>query len=299
LSRGYKVQVIDQLWFGNALPSDIELIQSDVMKVSERDLDGVDVVIFIAGLSNDPMAEYSPDKNFIFNASAPAYLAYIAKRAGVRRFIHGGSCSVYGYTLNELYDETMPANSNHAYGISKLQGEFGCMQLVDDKFSVIALRKGTVSGFSPRMRFDLVINTMFKCAVQDGVIYVNNPSIWRPILAMRDAVDVYVRATEGSPEISGIFNVASANHTVGEMADYVAEGVKEALNIDTKIIVKHITDFRNYKVTCEKVRNVLGFHPRFAVRDIVKELADNVEKFGNFESDQYYNIKTFENLNPR
>lgn len=299
LSRGYEVQVIDQLWFGNALPNEVGLRQCDVMDLNESDLRGVDTVIFVAGLSNDPMAEHSPGQNFIYNASAPAYLAYVAKRAGVRRFVHGGSCSVYGYTLNELYDETSPASSSYAYGISKLQGEFGCMQLADDKFSVIALRKGTVSGYSPRMRFDLVVNTMFKCAVKEGVIYVNNPAIWRPILAIRDAVDAYVRSIEASPDISGIFNVASGNHTVGETADYVAEGVKETLGIDAKILVKHVVDFRNYKVTCEKVRNVLGFHPRFAVRDIVKELAANVKEFGDFENDKYYNIKTFKRLSHR
>src|SRR5262249_49751817 len=141
----------------------------------------------LAGLSNDPMAEYSPWQNFIDNAASPAYLAYTAKRAGVRRFIFGSSCSVYGHAVNKLYDEESPAACSYPYGISKLQGEVGCLQLADDSFSVIALRKGTVCGYSPRMRLDLVINTMFKCALQDGAVVVNNPSIWRPILTIQDA----------------------------------------------------------------------------------------------------------------
>jgi nucleoside-diphosphate-sugar epimerase len=294
LSRGYDVDVIDLLWFGNKLGPNVKVVQRNVMELREEDLKGVDVVIFIAGLSNDPMAQHSPARNFIDNASAPTYLSYIAKRAGVRRFIHGGSCSVYGYTLNELYDEDAPASSSYAYGISKLQGEFGCMQQADEKFSVIALRKGTVSGYSPRMRLDLVVNTMFKCAVQDGVIIVNNPSIWRPVLAIRDAVDAYVRAIETSPEVSGIFNIASGNHTVGEISDYVLEGVREHLNIDAHVMVKNVQDFRNYKVTCEKARNVLGFHPRFTVGDIVKELVENLDEFKNFDDQSYYNIRTFE-----
>ena len=89
----------------------------------EEDVRGYDQVIFLAGVSNDPMAEFSPGLNFIFNAAAPAYLGYLAKRAGVKRYIYAGSCSVYGYTVDELYDEQSPAISSYPYGISKLQGE--------------------------------------------------------------------------------------------------------------------------------------------------------------------------------
>jgi nucleoside-diphosphate-sugar epimerase len=177
LGRGYEVKVYDLLWFGNHLPEAMNVEKRDVMDLSEDDLAGVDVVIFLAGVSNDPMAEFSPSRNFIYNASCPSYLAYIAKRAGVKRIIHGGSCSVYGYAVSQLYDETAPAVSSYPYGISKLQGEFGCLQLRDDSFSVIALRKGTVSGYSPCMRLDLVVNTMFKSALEQGVITVNNPSM--------------------------------------------------------------------------------------------------------------------------
>ncbi len=201
--RGYAVSVVDLMWFGNHLPAGIPIIKKDVFDLTERDLASFDQVVFLAGLSNDPMAEYSPSKNFVFNAAAPAYLAYIAKRAGVRRFIYAGSCSVYGYTVNELYDEASPAVSKHPYGISKLQGEQAAMQLCAEGFSVICFRQGTVSGYSPRMRLDLIVNTMFRTAMQTGEITVSNPSIWRPILSIRDAVSAYVRAVESSDEISG------------------------------------------------------------------------------------------------
>jgi nucleoside-diphosphate-sugar epimerase len=242
------------------------------------------------------MAEYSPARNFVENASAPAYLAYIAKRAGVKRFIHGGSCSVYGYTVNELYDETAPTTCAYPYGISKLQGEYGALQMADDKFSVIGFRQGTVSGFSPRMRLDLVINTMFKSAIQDRVITVNNPAIWRPILAIRDAADAYVRAIESTQEVSGIFNLASGNYTIGEIADLVQEGVKEYLGIDSKIVVKNIQDFRNYKVSADKAKRILSFNPRFDAKDIVKDLVDHLDQFKDFSRQEYYNIRTFKEL---
>src|SRR6202007_935883 len=159
----------------------VGILNRDIFQLSEEDLEPYDQVIFLAGLSNDPMAEYSPSKNFVFNAAAPSYLAYTAKRAKVKRYVYASSCSVYGYTENELYDETRSVGSAYPYGISKLQGEQAALQLADDNFSVISLRKGTISGYSPRMRLDLIINTMFKTALRDGVITVNNPTIWRPI----------------------------------------------------------------------------------------------------------------------
>src|SRR5215467_357650 len=206
LERGYDVDVVDLFWFGNALPAEVRIIHRDLFELGAADLKGYDQVIFLAGLSNDPMAEFSPSRNFIFNAAAPAYLCYIAKQAGVRRYIYASSCSVYGYTENELFDEDRPVSSAYPYGISKLQGERAVMQLVDADFSVIALRKGTVSGYSPRMRFDLIINTMFKSAMKGHSITVNNPSIWRPILSIEDAATAYIRSVEANPNTSGIFN---------------------------------------------------------------------------------------------
>jgi len=209
LERQYTVDVVDLFWFGNHLPPETGVVNADIFSLQVSDLTGYDQVIFLAGLSNDPMAEYSPSKNFVFNAAAPAFLAYMAKKAGARRFVYASSCSVYGYTENELYDETKPVSSVYPYGISKLQGEQAVMNLVDDKFSVISLRKGTASGYSPRMRLDLIINTMFTCAMRDGEVTVHNPSIWRPIISIEDATSAYVRAIEANERISGIFNVAS------------------------------------------------------------------------------------------
>ncbi len=245
--RGYTVDVIDLLWFGNYLPADVKVMQKDIFELHEDELKEYDEVIFLAGLSNDPMAEFSPAKNFVYNASSPSYLAYIAKRAGVRKFIYASSCSVYGYTVNELYDETAPAVSNYPYGISKLQGEEGVLKMADKNFSVICFRKGTVSGYSPRMRLDLIVNTMFKTAVHAGVITVNNPSIWRPILSIEDAISGYIRAIESSDGISGVFNLSSGNYTVGEVADLVKEAVEMKMGKKVKLNIKNIKDFQIFK----------------------------------------------------
>ena len=134
LSLGYKVDVLDLFWFGNNLPAETGILHKDIFHVEKDDVSGYDIVIFLAGLSNDPMAEFSPAKNFVSNAAAPAYLAYITKQAGVKKFIYAGSCSVYGYTVNELFDEDSPTISDYPYGISKLQGERAVMQLGSSGF---------------------------------------------------------------------------------------------------------------------------------------------------------------------
>jgi nucleoside-diphosphate-sugar epimerase len=296
LERGYEIDVVDLFWFGNHLPEEVGILRKDIFHLEVKDLSGYDQVLFLAGLSNDPMAEFSPSTNFIFNAAAPAYLAYIAKRAGVRRYIYASSCSVYGYTENELFDEDRPVSSSYPYGISKLQGERAVMQLVDTDFSVIALRKGTISGYSPRMRFDLLINTMFRSAMRDGLIRVSNPAIWRPFLSIEDASMAYTRAVEADESISGIFNIASGNHTVGEIADLVKLGLEEELGRRTVLMIEHHKDVRNYKVSIERAKNTLSFHPHQDVRSIVRNLIAHLHKCDDWDNAEYSNIRVFQSL---
>lgn len=293
LDRGYKVDVVDLFWFGNHLPRQVGILNKDIFQLTVEDLEPYDQVVFLAGLSNDPMAEFSPSKNFVFNAAAPSYLAYIAKKAKVKRYIYASSCSVYGYTENELYDEMRPVSSSYPYGISKLQGEQAALQLADENFSVISLRKGTISGYSPRMRFDLIINTMFKNALKDRTITINNPSIWRPILSIQDAATAYTRAIEADHKILGIFNIASGNYTVGEVGDLVKSTIEERLGLRVNLCIKHIQDFRNYKVSIEKAKNVLSFHPADEVKSIVANLIENMDKCQDLENALYSNIETF------
>ena len=299
LDRGYDVDVVELFWFGNHLPNQVGILNKDIFHLSADDLRPYDQVMFLAGLSNDPMAEYSPSKNFVLNAAAPAYLGYIAKIAKVKRYIYASSCSVYGYTENELYDETRPVGSSYPYGISKLQGEQAALQLTNDEFSVICLRKGTISGYSPRMRLDLIVNTMFKTALRDRVVTVNNPSIWRPILSIEDAATAYIRAIEANAKISGVFNLASGNYTVGEVADVVRSRIEERMDVSINLSIKHIQDFRNYKVSIDKAANVLSFHPTGSVQSIVDNLIENMSKFQDWDNPLYSNILTFKDLDAR
>ncbi|MCH8327779.1 MAG: hypothetical protein IID15_04550, partial [Candidatus Marinimicrobia bacterium] len=162
-----------------------------------------------------------------------------------------------------------------------------------DDFSVIAFRQGTVSGYSPRMRFDLVVNAMFKAAMTTGKVTVNNPAIWRPILSIDDAVSAYIRAIEASYKISGIFNIASGNFTVGELGDIVKEVLEEEFDKHIDLEIKHIEDFRNYKVTVEKAITTLSFKPKHSVENIVRSLIENLSKYPNLDDSQYQNIQVF------
>ncbi|MEK7144819.1 MAG: SDR family oxidoreductase [Patescibacteria group bacterium] len=296
VKAGYGVEVIDLLWFGNHLPKGVKVSQRDLFDCTEADFVGFDTFIFLAGLSNDPMAEHSPSKNFIMNAALPSYLAYIAKKAGVKRFVYASSCSVYGYTEDKIFDEESPAVSNYPYGISKLQGERGVFDLQDENFSVISLRQGTVCGYSRRMRMDLIVNTMYKTAMIDGKITVNNPAIWRPIYDVRDCAQAFVMATKAPGHVNGIFNVASGNFSVGDVGEKVKKSVEKLSGKTIDLEIKNIADMRNYKVSTLKAEKVLGFKPRYSIEHIVLSLHDNKKVIGDLNQDHYYNIRVFKEI---
>ncbi len=299
IKDGHEVTVLDLLWFGNNLPKSVRVIKKDIFDIDAKSLKGFDQVIFLAGLSNDPMAEYSPAQNFIYNSAASAYLAYIAKVAGVKRFIYACSGSVYGFTENKILDENSIAQSSFPYGISKRNGEFGVMHLQDETFSVISLRKGTISGWSPRMRFDLIINTMYMKAQTLGKITINNGSIWRPILAMTDAVEAYRRAVKAPLSVNGVFNISSGNFTVAVVGEKVREHFKKKHGRSLIVEVKNIPDKRNYKISTRKAQKILGFKPTGTIESILAELDAHIGADFDFADEKHYNIfvfkKTFKN----
>ena len=151
-------------------------------------------------------------------------------------------------------------------------------------------------GFSPRMRLDLIINTMFKFAMVDKRVTVNNPSIWRPILDIRDAATAYLRAIQADYSLSGVFNVASDNYTVGQVGDMVKYEVEKLSGEKIGITIKNIEDFRNYKVTFDKAKTYLGYQPQHTILDIIQNLYKHKDEYGDFQKDEFYNIKVFKNV---
>jgi nucleoside-diphosphate-sugar epimerase len=297
VENDFLVEVYDTFWFGNNLPS---YIISNKLDASELNLDQLakfDSIIFLAGMSNDPMADFSPRLNFVSNLSTPTYVALMARRAGVKRFIFASSCSVYGFSPQAELIETDKAISDTPYGLAKLATEVALMNLVTADFSVIALRQGTISGYSPRLRFDLLINTMFKTAKTTRRIIVNSEDTWRPLLGISDAAQAYLAALKADYKISGIFNIASNNFTVGSLAKITKKFFQRSMNTDIDININQQIDLRSYRVNVNKSKEQLGFIPTDTPYSILEELSVKTKNINDFELDQYYNIKVFEKLN--
>tara|TARA_R110002020_G_scaffold475332_1_gene709617 strand:- start:2831 stop:3790 length:960 start_codon:yes stop_codon:yes gene_type:complete len=293
-NNGFDVTVVDLFWFGDYLCPSVKKVKANILDLQISDVKGFDSVVFLGGLSNDPMANFSPKANFIENAATPSYLAYICKEAGVKRFVYASSCSVYGFTDNQIMTETSPVSPQYPYGICKLQTEYSIMKMKDNNFRPISLRKGTVGGWSPRMRFDLVVNTMTKFALTQGKIVVHNPSLWRPLVDIRDVVQAYEKSITADLEISEVFNICSKNYTIGSLAEEVRMALHQR-GIEVAIDTRDTPDARNYLASNEKAIKYLKFKPRHEPRDSVFSILNNIQNI-NFDNKKYYNIRVFKEV---
>jgi nucleoside-diphosphate-sugar epimerase len=286
ISRGHEVQAWDAMLLDNPVP-DYPLVWDDLFNIKSEHLAGYDRVIFLAGLSNDPMADFSPSKNFIQNTAAPLHVAYMAKQAGVRRFIYASSASVYGNTGGKLMTVEDTVAPDYPYGIAKLAGERAVLQLADSSFQVIAFRKGTVCGWSPRMRFDLAVNAMYKDAKTKGVVTVNAGQVHRPILAMSDCVEAYTRAVETDRKPCQAFNICSDNYSMSRVGDLVA------YQTCTKLLLNFGDEKRDYQISADSAERVLDWKPTQGVIQIVEELEQHCSYWPpeQFEDDRWHNIR--------
>lgn len=291
----YDITVYDHFWFGDKITSNVTKIHGDIRNITPSQLEGYDAVLFLGGLSNDPMVMYRPDLNFIENSAIPTYLAFIAKQAGISRFICASSCSVYGHTKNKTLVESSKVKPSYAYGISKLQCERGISILEYDNFKPILFRKGTVGGWSSKMRYDLVVNTMLMTALTKGKITINSPKLWRPLIDIRDVIQAYRLAIESDPLITGVFNIAGGNYTVGGLGKIIYDILRDkGHNIELETL--DIKDFRNYKVNISKAQDELEFNPIYTPNDSINEILDNIDENHDFNDESYYNIKTFKKV---
>lgn len=298
LQRGHSVRVVDCGLFGvDHVDARAELIVASVLDFDPSWLDDIDAVVHLAGLSNDPMAAFSPSLNYIFNAAGLGIVAQAAQGAGIRRFVFGSTCSVYGFNDAAEVDETFRVKPVFPYAVSKHMGErlLGC--LIGDEFRPIILRKGTVVGWSPRMRFDLITNTMVKSAMLQGRIVVNNPDLWRPLVDVEDASRAYVRALEADLSITGTFNVASGNYRVGEVAEVVRQEL-EQLGIPATLEVHHRSDVRSYRVNATRIARELGFVPSVEMRQTVRGIVEHIRANPKIDLNdrRYNNVEQFKYL---
>ena len=303
LADGHEIALVDLFWFScppahNRFHDRLAVRKMNAAALAIEDMRGLDAVVFLAGLSNDPMADFDPLANFHANAAIPAYLANIAAKAGVERFIHGSSCSVYGHVTRTV-DESESPKTTSPYGISKLMAEKGIN--ASEVQTVINLRMGTISGYSTRMRYDLMVNAMVKDAVLSNVINVNDPAAKRPYLHIADAVDAYRAALAWKPLHSQdkhrlTVNVFSGNTTIDVAATTICAEIKYFLHKDVPIVSRNILDKRSY-VVGSMFWKKLGFKPRHEqIGNIVEDVISNLDKTPDLNGDAYYNIRVFEKL---
>jgi nucleoside-diphosphate-sugar epimerase len=298
LDDGHSVRVVDLGYFGlDHVDDRAELFPGDILDFDRKWLVGVDAVIHLAGLSNDPMAWFSPRLNYMLNAAGTGIVAQATKAAGISRLIFASTCSVYGTDDQEEVGEDRPANPPYPYAISKLMAERALLCLADDEFRPIIFRKGTVVGWSPRMRFDLVTNAMVKSAVTQHAIAIHNPELWRPLIDVEDVARAYLAALEAERSVGGVFNISTSNYRLLELAETVAAALAD-FGVEASLEVQHLQGLRSYRVRTDRAESVLGFRPlktmATTVRDIMANLIAN--SVFHFEDARYYNIRQMQRL---
>ncbi|MBV8152215.1 MAG: SDR family oxidoreductase, partial [Candidatus Eremiobacteraeota bacterium] len=228
LERGDRVRLVDRFFFGEDLPEElaaIERIEGDIRAWDDRWLEGIEIVSHLAGLSNDPTAEYDPEANWQMNALGTERLAAACVRAGVARLIFGSSASIYDGLGPGMFDESAEVKPRGAYSLSKRYGEEALLAAASAQFAPVILRQGTVYGYSPRMRFDLVVNTFVKDALVHRKLFLHGGGWqWRPLVEVRDVAQAHVVCATSPRErvAAEIFNVMQANYQIRELAMLVA-----------------------------------------------------------------------------
>jgi len=305
LARGYAVRILDRLYYGRQGLQDIEdrveLIVDDMRTFDPTLLEDVDAVVNIGGLSNDPTAEYNPRANYEMNTLATRRLAELCKAYGVKRFIFGSTCSIYDRGVGDaevdvMQDETSEVAPKAAYSSSKYEAERILLGLADERFCPVILRKGTVFGFSPRMRYDLVVNTFVKDALTKGVLTLYyGGEMWRPLVNVRDAARAYITCIQAEESVvhGEIFNISQDNYRISELALRVRAALQD-MGISVDICPDYgYRGVRSYRVSTRKIERVLGFRPAVTVEESVQEMVRKIEQYGytDFDNPRYYNIR--------
>lgn len=276
---------------------DCETLDIDIRDVEPENLTGFDAVVHLAGISNDPLGDLNPNGTYDINHEASVRLARAAKAAGVPRFVHSSSCSLYGAAGDAPIDETADFNPVTPYGESKVFVERDVTPMADDSFSPSFLRNATAYGVSPRLRGDLVVNNLTGYAFTTGeVLLKSDGTPWRPLVHIRDISRAFLTIMEAPREkVHGkAFNVGATaeNYQMIDVAKIVADVVPGS---KIEIAEGAGPDKRCYRVDCDAITRELGFECEWNVRKGVEELHAAYEAHGltleEFESSRYLRIR--------
>ena len=307
LNDGYAVKVVDLFWYGRDVFSTVKehkalrLVEADIRDSVRmaQEMQGVDAVIHLACISNDPSFELDPQLGRSINLDAFPGLVKAARTAGVKRFIYASSSSVYGVKDEPDVKEDTAPDPLTDYSRFKLECEQLLMDLAGDSGMTCAiLRPATVCGYSHRLRLDLTVNILTIHALVNHRIRVFGGKQLRPNLNIRDMVRAYRLFLQApAAKIHGIpFNVGFENHSV----ERIAAMVKESLG-DASVTIAHepTDDIRSYHVNSDRIRNTLGFVPQHTIQEAVDSIAA-VYRAGGLADPMtnplFYNIKRMQQL---
>jgi nucleoside-diphosphate-sugar epimerase len=308
LHAGHDVTGLDTYLFGACTfgedASDIPVLRLDVRDLQLSDLEGFDAVIHLAALSNDPLGNLNGDLTYEINHRASVRLASLAKQAGVARFLFASSCSLYGVAGTDTpLREDAAFNPVTPYGASKILVEQDIRSLADGHFSPTFLRNATAYGVSPRLRADLVVNSLVGFAYTTGEILMQSDgSPWRPLVHVEDISRAFLAVLEAPAEAvhNEAFNVGRTeeNYRIREVAEIVQDVVA---NSRITYAPDGGPDPRCYRVDCSKIaRQVPAFQPQWTVRRGVEELVDAYARAGltaeEFNGPRYLRIKQIRKL---
>jgi len=287
LDSGHQVRVVDRFFFGRDLLQPhpgLETIVEDTRRLVPEHFEGIDAVIDLAAISNDPSGELFQQATWAINHRARARCAELAKAAGVHRYLLPSTCSVYGFQdADTVSTEESPTNPLTTYAKANLAAEDDVLDLADDTFCAIVVRQATVFGLSPRMRFDLAINGMTYGAWDTGSLpLMRDGSQWRPMVHVKDTSAAMIHLLSADPTLvtGQIFNIGSAENVyqIGPLGQVVADTVPG----DVKIEWYGDPDHRSYRVAFDKIE-ATGWK---ATRDAAIGVAEIVEALERGDTDR-------------
>jgi len=287
LARDYEVIAFDLQWFGNFLAphKNLSVVKGDVREIDTIPLDGIDCIIHLSSIANDPCADLDPQLTWEVSALATMQLADKAKRMGIRRFIYASSGSVYGVKEELQVTEELELKPISEYNKTKMVGERVLLSYQDDMVVQI-VRPATVCGYSSRMRLDVAVNLLTMQALSKGKITVFGGNQVRPNIHIDDITDLYLHLID-HPEITGIFNAGFENISILDIAKLVTQ------HVPVEISVTPSNDPRSYRINSDKLL-ATGFRPKKTVDDAIREIIEKYRSGELKDEDCFYNLRWME-----